>query len=292
MSVFLRDLSLRESLVAKVPKLVQVVRFQHLLALWTAGAAALAFATWVCLRLGLSSETTICVHLIIIVLLSLMDSIASSIIFSIIAVGCLDYFFIKPLYSFSVASAEDLTAIAAFLVASIVITSLVRRLQQLGQAHREQAQLLDLTSDSIQVLDSENVITYWNRGSEDLYGWKRQEALGKVSHQLLQTKFPDSLEQIKEIVLRIGHWEGELIRTGRDGRQIIAASRWSLQRDEDGRALGILETNNDITERRRAEDALRRIQETYLAEAQQIWHGAWQIVQRRSDGTSILDIAC
>ena len=134
---------------------------------------------------------------------------------------------------------------------------------------REQAELLDLTHDTVFVRDMNDVITYWNRGAEELYGWKRGEAVGKITHQLMQTIFPMPLEAIMAELLRTGRWEGELVHTKKDGTQAIVASRWSVQRDARGRPVAILETNNDITERKQAEDALRR-SETYLAEAQRL----------------------
>jgi len=243
-----------------------------LVALWVVGTIALALVTWVCFRLGLNSATTSFVFLILIVLLSLMDSFISSAIFSMVAVSCLDYFFTEPLFTFDIANSQDFIALTAFVITSVAVTGLVRRVSWLGKAHREQALLLDLTRDSVFVREANDVITYWNRGAEELYGWKKEEALGKVTHQLLQTVFPAPLEQITETLLRAGRWEGELLHTKRDGKQVSVASRWSLQRDESGRPLGTLETNNDITERKRAEDALRRTQETYLAEAQQLSH--------------------
>ena len=201
-----------------------------------------------------------------------MDSFVTAAIFPVIAVGCLDFFFVKPLLAFEVANPQDLTTLSAFLITSIVITSLVRRLRRLGQAHHEQARLLDLTRDSVLVRDLNNVITYWNRGGEELYGWKREEAVGQVAHQLLHTIFPAPLERITEKLFRSGHWEGEILNTGRDGMQVTVSSRWSVQRDDEGQPIGTLETNNDISERKRVEAALRRIQETYLAEAQQLSH--------------------
>ena len=130
-------------------------QFRYLSALLASGAATVALATWACFRLGLGSATTACVYLVIIVLLSLMDSFVSSVIFSVIVVGCLDYFFIQPLFAFEVSNAQDLTTLSAFLITSIVITSLVRRLRRLGHAHRDQARLLDLTRDSVLVRDLE-----------------------------------------------------------------------------------------------------------------------------------------
>lgn len=85
-------------------------------------------------------------------------------------------------------------------------------------------------------------------------------------------RLPAPLEQITETLVRTGRWEGELLHTKRDGTQVIVASRWSLQRTDSGYMLGTLETNNNITDRKRAEDALRRTQETCLAEAQQLSH--------------------
>jgi PAS domain S-box-containing protein len=249
-----------------------IALFRYLSALWLSGAVALALATWACVLLGLSSATAACVYLVIIVLLSLMDSFVTAVIFPVVAVGCLDFFFIQPLFAFEVANPQDLTTLSAFLITSIVITSLVRRLRRLGHAHREQARLLDLTRDSVLVRDLQNVITYWNRGGEELYGWKREEAVGKVAHQLLQTIFPAPLERMTEELFSSGRWEGELLHTRRDGIRVTVSSRWSVQRGDEGQPVGTLETNNDITERKRVEDTLRRVQETYLAEAQQLSH--------------------
>jgi PAS domain S-box-containing protein len=129
---------------------------------------------------------------------------------------------------------------------------------QAEAALREQASLLNLTHDTVFVRDMHDIITYWNRGAEELYGWTGEEAVGKVSHRLMQTIFPEPLEEINAELLRTGRWDGELVHAKRDGTQVIVASRWSLQRDKQGLPAATLETSNDITERRRAEEALRQ----------------------------------
>src|ERR1700760_1791903 len=95
----------------------------------------------------------------------------------------------------------------------------------------EQADLLNLTHDSILVRDMQGILRYWNRAAEELYGWTAEQALGKVAYDLLETVFPAPLEQIEAEVLRAGRWEGELVHTKKDGGQVVVASRWSLQRD-------------------------------------------------------------
>src|SRR5882762_8907171 len=140
---------------------------------------------------------------------------------------------------------------------------------------REQASLLDLTHDTVFVRDMNDVITYWNRGAEERYGWSSEEAVGRVSHELTQTSFSKPLQEINAELLETGRWEGELVHIRRDRTPVIVASRWALQRDESGNPVAILETNNDISEQKEAEEDLRR-SEAFLAEGQRISRtGSW-----------------
>jgi PAS domain S-box-containing protein len=126
---------------------------------------------------------------------------------------------------------------------------------------REQASLLNLTHDAIFVRDMNGVITYWNRGAEALYGWTAKQAEGKIARELLKTDFPISRERIMAELLRSGRWDGELARTKKDGTQVVVASRWSLQRDARGTPVAALETDNDITERKRADEERERLRQ-------------------------------
>jgi PAS domain S-box-containing protein len=141
--------------------------------------------------------------------------------------------------------------------------------KQAENALREQAALLDLTRDTIFVRDVNDVITFWNRGAEELYGWTKEEAIGRVSHNLMQTIFPAALEDITAELIRDGRWEGEIIHTRRDGTKVVVASRWSLQRDDLGRPAATLETNNDITARRQVEADRQRL-EAQLRQSQKM----------------------
>ena len=135
-----------------------------------------------------------------------------------------------------------------------------------NDAHsRQQGDLLSLTHDAILVRDMDGVISYWNRGAEALYGWTAEEAMGEAMQELLGTAFPVSFEQIEDELRRTGRWEGELVHTTKSGTRLTVASRWSLERDNQGAPTAILVTNNDISERKRAEQAREEIEEQWQA---------------------------
>jgi PAS domain S-box-containing protein len=183
-----------------------------------------------------------------------------------------DYFFTEPRYTFYVRSSE-LPYYAVFILFALLLIwfSAVRRRveQQLLQSRdelqrevvkrTEQASLLNLTHDTIFVRDMSDIISYWNRGAEELYGWRADEAIGRQSHELMRTEFPVAIEEVRAELLRTNRWEGELKKTKADGTQVVVASRWSLRRDEQERPVAILETNNDITERKRREQEIQSL---------------------------------
>ncbi len=127
------------------------------------------------------------------------------------------------------------------------------RLQESARQLQQQAELLDLAHDSIVVNDMDGRIVFWNRGAEQTFGWTRHEAIGKISHELLRTRFPLNLIEITSQLLSQGRWNGELTHTTRTGETIIVSSRWVLQRDTAGRPAGILAIDRDITQQKRAE---------------------------------------
>jgi PAS domain S-box-containing protein len=128
--------------------------------------------------------------------------------------------------------------------------------QRAEETLRKQASLLDLAHDAIVVRGMNDEITYWNTGAEETYGWMREDALGKVAQDLLHTVYPSDLQNLKAAVVREGRWEGEITQTRRDGKQIVASSRWALQREESGKPVAMLQINTDITEQKRAAEAL------------------------------------
>ncbi len=129
--------------------------------------------------------------------------------------------------------------------------------RQAEEILREQAELLDQTHDTILVSDMDGTIRFWSRGAERIYGFSKQEAIGRSATELLKAEFARPLPDILAILQREGWWEGEVTQYGANGERLVVASRWVLQRDKAGKPIGILKTNNNITERKRTEEALR-----------------------------------
>jgi PAS domain S-box-containing protein len=146
------------------------------------------------------------------------------------------------------------------LLVTAITTVLTLRLDSTTRTLRNQADLLNLTHDAIFVRDMNDIVTYWNRGAEKLYGWRSAEAVGRTSHSLTQTSLPLPQEEITAQLLRAGYWDGQLSEIRRDGTRVTVVSRWSLQRDERGQPAAILETNTDVEEQKRAEETLAKAQ--------------------------------
>jgi PAS domain S-box-containing protein len=134
--------------------------------------------------------------------------------------------------------------------------------------------LMELASDAIIVRDPTSKILSWNRGAERLYGWTAQEAIGKFTHEFLQTQFPTSLEQLDHFLATGEQWEGELTHTRKDGTQVIVESRQVVTRNTRQEPVAILEINRDMTERKQHE---QENQEQYRTIVRTANEGIWLV---------------
>jgi PAS domain S-box-containing protein len=118
---------------------------------------------------------------------------------------------------------------------------------------RKRAELLELASEAIIERDLSGEIRFWNAGAENLYGWRREQALGRDLHDLLKTVFPVSRRNMEEALQNTGSWQGNLLQTTQDGREIVVAFRKILNRETNA----VLDVGRDITSQLRAEEVLR-----------------------------------
>jgi PAS domain S-box-containing protein len=126
---------------------------------------------------------------------------------------------------------------------------------------REQAALLNITTDAIFVRDLDNRVLFWNKGAETLYGWSAIEARGKNVAELFHNdELPPEIKVALVQVICKGKWQGELTKSTKNGKEILVASRWSLVCDEQGNPQSILTVDTDITEKKLLEAQLFRTQ--------------------------------
>jgi two-component system, NtrC family, sensor kinase len=118
---------------------------------------------------------------------------------------------------------------------------------------RMRAELLEVASEAIMVRDLVGAIQFWNAGAENLYGWKREEVLGRDLHRTLRTVFPVSKEEAERTLRENGSWQGNLTQKAKDGTEIVVAFQKTLNHEGDA----VLEVGRDITAQLRAEEALR-----------------------------------
>ncbi len=130
---------------------------------------------------------------------------------------------------------------------------LEQRVAERTEEVRTRAELLDLASEAIIVRDLTGAIRFWNSGAESLYGWRREEVLGKDIHTLLRTVFPVSRDAMESSLRDRRSWDGNLRHRTKDGAEVIVACRKTMNREGDA----VLEVNRDITAQLRAEEALR-----------------------------------
>ncbi len=138
--------------------------------------------------------------------------------------------------------------------------------KRIEEAVRRQAQLIEASHDAIIVRESGGRILQWNAGAQEIYGWTAAEAVGQISHALFHTGFPISMEALNAELDRSGKWDGELQHTRRDGSRIIVETRHIVVGKTDGQPGTLLEINRDITQRKKAEQAVAALN-TKLAAA-------------------------
>lgn len=113
------------------------------------------------------------------------------------------------------------------------------------------ASLVTLSYEPMLAWRLDGQIEFWNAGAERLYGFASDEAIGRSSHSLLQTKFPTEFAEMRSQLRNDGYWSGELRHVRKDGREVIVDSRQQLLADGT-----VLEVNRDVTERKQIQRAL------------------------------------
>lgn len=169
-----------------------------------------------------------------------------------VAIGLLFVFFRQPVQPQS----NDLIKSALTIFAARAASELER--MEIDARVREQASLLDKTSDAIIVRNLDHSVTYWNKAAEALFGWTEQEVMHQPIYRFLKQD-PQQLQHITEQLLAHGEWIGEIKEFHKSGHWLIIESHLTLVRDAYGHPKSIFAIKSNITQRKSAEDEIRQL---------------------------------
>ncbi len=147
------------------------------------------------------------------------------------------------------------------LFAGGAVQRYVRNREAALEALKRQADLIDFSHDAIVTLNPDGVITGWNAGAVEVYGWSATEALGQRAREILRTNDAEAPARIEDALVQTGRWDGELAQTTKDGRKCVVESRYVQVRSRTGAPVGVLNISRDETQRREAEELLRQVAE-------------------------------
>lgn len=134
-----------------------------------------------------------------------------------------------------------------------IVAERTEELRRRETLYRMRAELLDLATEAILVRNFAGKIQFWNVGAEKMYGWTREEALGRNLHELLHTRFTVPVDEIETALRDAGSWQGNLIQRTKEGEEITVSFHKTVNEEKDA----ILEVGRDMTSQLRAEEALR-----------------------------------
>jgi PAS domain S-box-containing protein len=240
-------------------------RLQAAAAQFLLGIAGLALITFVCFGAGFGLGRTAFAYLILVTLVSLLGSFSASVILSIVGAACLSYFFAPPLFDLRVDAPDDVVRIAEFLATSLVVTALTTKLRASEVRFRS---FVDHATDAFLLLDDDWTLLDVNRQACDGLGYGREELIGKHKSDFDVGLNDASIARLKQRMLAGEAITFETRHRRKDGTSFPVEVRVG-QFEQDGRRFLCLV--RDISERQRAEEALRR-SEAYLAEAQRLSH--------------------
>ena len=139
------------------------------------GIAGLALITFVCFRLGLGVARTGFIFVILVALVSLLGSLSASVVLSVAAAACLNYFFTEPLFDFRIDLPEDIERIVAFLATSLLVSVLTTRVRASEARYRS---VVDHATDSFFLFDEHQAIVDVNNHACESLGYSREEMTG------------------------------------------------------------------------------------------------------------------
>lgn len=123
--------------------------------------------------------------------------------------------------------------------------------------------LVENIGDAVIVTDTDYRITGWNKGAEKIYGYSKEEAIGRMAREIVSTEFfrESDRQGWQNALDSVGYWKGEVIQKNKNGKRMNILSSIAYVKNEIGEAIGAIAINTDISERKRMEQDLKSTKE-------------------------------
>jgi len=138
------------------------------------------------------------------------------------------------------------------------IEQISENLQKQEVQIKDQSALLELIQEAIMICNLDHKVEFWNKGSNQLYGWRKNEIIGQNWYEILKAKSTEYLEEIKKKLILTETWDGEFLLTNKQNKSLITYHRWTLRTDQKGKPIGYFSISYDVTDKKREQLALRR----------------------------------
>ena len=221
------------------------------------GLAGLALITFVCFQVGFGLARTAFVYVILVALVSLLGSASASVVLSILAAACLNYFFAPPVFEFRIDAFDDIVRIALFLTTSLVVTALTTKLRASEARFRT---FVDHATDAFFQLDAQLIVVDVNRQACVSLGYSREELIGMHPRDFDFGLDEPTIQQLRQRIAAGETVTFETRHRRKDGTSFPVEIR-AGQFEQGGRRFLCLV--RDITERKRAEDELRASEQRF-----------------------------
>lgn len=155
----------------------------------------------------------------------------------------------------TVSAVRDASGQVKYLIS--VIEDITQR-KQFDQVQCRLAAIVESSDDAIVSKDLDGTITSWNAGAQRMFGFSPEEAIGRSINLIIPFELRNEEKEILRrlrIGQRIDHFE--TVRHTKNGSQVHVSLTISPMRDSQGRIIGASKIARDITERKRAEEALK-----------------------------------
>lgn len=141
----------------------------------------------------------------------------------------------------------------------LVLANDITQRKRVEEQVASQANLIAQVNDAVIAMDRNFVVSSWNQGAEQIYGWTADEAIGQSTEKVFRAEFATTtLAEVRKQIQEKGEYVGEVIQYRKDGTRIFVDGHTTALRDKTGSITGYLTVNRDTTERRRAEQEIQK----------------------------------